>query len=140
MGWRSGDNLLAIEKRCILQAMVRTNTNRKYAADILGITRRKLGYRIAKYGLEADIAAIQFQVDTGSATLPRQMAKVRGAPTPSSRVGVSPKSECGDDQVGDSTPTEQHAPDGSVGCPEFSAIVADLGAVLPEGFIALDRC
>ncbi len=88
------ESLEAIEKRCILQAMVRTNTNQKNAANILGITRRKLGYRIAKYGLEGEIAEIQFQASTGSVTPRRQMAKVRRAPTPASHVGASPKSEC----------------------------------------------
>ena len=87
------ESLEAIEKRCILQAMARTNANRKYAADILGITRRKLGYRIVKYGLEAEIAAIQFEVGRGPATPRRQMAKVRSAPNSSSSVGASPKSE-----------------------------------------------
>ncbi len=92
-GLAGEESLEAIEKRCILQAMVRTNANQKSAADILGITRRKLGYRIAKYALEGEIAAIQFQVGTGPATPRRQVAKVRGTPTPSSRVGASPKSE-----------------------------------------------
>jgi transcriptional regulator with PAS, ATPase and Fis domain len=87
------ESLEAIEKRCILQAMVRTNTNRKSAADILGITRRKLGYRIAKYGLEDDIEAIQVQIGTGPATPRRQMVKVRGTPTPPPRVGASSESE-----------------------------------------------
>jgi transcriptional regulator with GAF, ATPase, and Fis domain len=87
------ESLEMIEKRCILQAMMRTNANRKGAADILGITRRTLGYRITKYGLEDDIAAIQFQVSTGSTTPRRQMAKVRGASTSSPGVGASSKIE-----------------------------------------------
>jgi two-component system response regulator AtoC len=51
-----------IEQRCILQAMERTRYNRTRAAQILGITRRTLGYRIQKYDLvdrlerEADVA------------------------------------------------------------------------------------
>jgi transcriptional regulator with PAS, ATPase and Fis domain len=93
-GLAGEESLEAIEKRCILQAMVRTNANQKSAADILGITRRKLGYRIAKYGLEREIAEIQYQAGTGPATPRRQMAKVRGASTPSSRVGTSPKGDC----------------------------------------------
>ena len=41
-----------IEMDCILQALAKTNHNRTQAARLLGITRRRLGYRIAKYGLE----------------------------------------------------------------------------------------
>jgi two-component system response regulator AtoC len=40
-----------IERRCILQAMARTRYNRTRAAQLLGITRRTLGYRIQKYAL-----------------------------------------------------------------------------------------
>ncbi|MCG8590959.1 MAG: hypothetical protein MJE66_16840, partial [Proteobacteria bacterium] len=48
-----------IEMRCILQAMARTAFNRTRAAQLLGITRRTLGYRIAKYGLEDDLEAMR---------------------------------------------------------------------------------
>ncbi|MCX7016048.1 MAG: sigma-54 dependent transcriptional regulator [Candidatus Sumerlaeota bacterium] len=41
-----------IEKRCILNALRRANNNHTRAAKLLGITRRTLGYRIQKYGLE----------------------------------------------------------------------------------------
>ena len=47
-----GETLEEIEMRCILQAMKKTGFNRTRAARILGVTRRTLGYRIAKYGLE----------------------------------------------------------------------------------------
>jgi len=42
-----------VEKRCILNALRRTNNNHTRAAKLLGITRRTLGYRMQKYGLEA---------------------------------------------------------------------------------------
>jgi DNA-binding NtrC family response regulator len=52
---RPGDpqTLQGLEERCILQALARTGGNRTRAARLLGITRRTLGYRIRKYGLEA---------------------------------------------------------------------------------------
>jgi two-component system NtrC family response regulator len=45
------NTLEGIEQRCILQAMARTHYNRTRAAQLLGITRRTLGYRIQKYDL-----------------------------------------------------------------------------------------
>jgi DNA-binding NtrC family response regulator len=45
------NTLEGIERRCILQAMARTRYNRTRAAQLLGITRRTLGYRIQKYQL-----------------------------------------------------------------------------------------
>lgn len=45
-----------IEKRCILSALEKTRYNHTRAAAHLGITRRTLGYRIQKYGLEGIIA------------------------------------------------------------------------------------
>jgi len=45
------ETLEDIEMRCIVQAMERTGYNRTRAAQLLGITRRTLGYRINKYGL-----------------------------------------------------------------------------------------
>jgi two-component system response regulator AtoC len=45
------NTLESIEQRCILQAMARTDYNRTRAAQLLGITRRTLGYRIQKYDL-----------------------------------------------------------------------------------------
>jgi DNA-binding NtrC family response regulator len=47
--------LQGLEQRCILQALARTGGNRTRAARLLGITRRTLGYRIRKYGLEAQL-------------------------------------------------------------------------------------
>ncbi|MGI8907850.1 MAG: sigma-54-dependent transcriptional regulator [Candidatus Sumerlaeaceae bacterium] len=48
-------HLEEIEKRCILSALEKTRYNHTRAAAHLGITRRTLGYRIQKYGLEAQI-------------------------------------------------------------------------------------
>jgi len=45
-----------IEKQAILNALEKTNYNYTRAAAHLGITRRTLGYRIKKYGLESVIA------------------------------------------------------------------------------------
>jgi len=50
-----GRTLEDIEMRCILQAMVRTGYNQTRAAQLLGITRRTLGYRIRKYDLVEQI-------------------------------------------------------------------------------------
>jgi transcriptional regulator with PAS, ATPase and Fis domain len=52
-----GDNmhLEEIEKRCILSALEKTRYNYTRAAAHLGITRRTLGYRIQKYGLDHHI-------------------------------------------------------------------------------------
>jgi transcriptional regulator with PAS, ATPase and Fis domain len=41
-----------VEKACLLQALEKTGGNRTRAARILSITRRTLGYRLRKYGLE----------------------------------------------------------------------------------------
>lgn len=41
-----------IEKRCLLAALEKTNGNRTRASALLGITRRTLGYRLKKYGLD----------------------------------------------------------------------------------------
>jgi transcriptional regulator with GAF, ATPase, and Fis domain len=57
------------EVHCILQALGRTSMNRTRAAQLLGITRRTLGYRIRKYRLEDLI-----QQATGVASA-RSMAK-----------------------------------------------------------------
>ena len=47
--------LEAIEQRCLLQAMMKTGGNKSKAARILGISRRKLSYRLSKYGLDGKI-------------------------------------------------------------------------------------
>ncbi len=44
-----------IEKNSILHVMVKQNFNRTRAAQLLGVTRRTLGYRIKKYGLEGEL-------------------------------------------------------------------------------------
>src|SRR5215471_15191793 len=51
--------LEAIEQRMILQALERTHCNRTEAARLLGVTRRTLGYRIRKYGLEPSIDGLR---------------------------------------------------------------------------------
>jgi len=48
----SGDSLESVEIRCIRQALHKTGGNRTRAAQLLGLTRRALGYRIQKYGLD----------------------------------------------------------------------------------------
>ncbi|MBX3728408.1 MAG: sigma-54-dependent Fis family transcriptional regulator [Candidatus Sumerlaeia bacterium] len=49
-----GASLEEIEQRCLLAALRRTGGNRTRAAELLGITRRTLGYRLRKYGLEEE--------------------------------------------------------------------------------------
>ena len=46
-----------IEKRCLLQALEKTGGNRTRAARLLGVTRRTLGYRLRKHGLEDEADA-----------------------------------------------------------------------------------
>jgi transcriptional regulator with GAF, ATPase, and Fis domain len=50
-----------IEMRCILQAMRKTGFNRTRAAELLGVTRRTLGYRISKYGLETELERLRVE-------------------------------------------------------------------------------
>jgi transcriptional regulator with PAS, ATPase and Fis domain len=50
------DTLESIEISSILQAVEKADYNRTRAAQLLGVTRRTLGYRIEKYGL-ADVLA-----------------------------------------------------------------------------------
>jgi transcriptional regulator with GAF, ATPase, and Fis domain len=61
-GGGEAETLEQIEMRCILQAMTKTGFNRTRAAQLLGVTRRTLGYRIAKYGLEDEIASRRAQL------------------------------------------------------------------------------
>jgi DNA-binding NtrC family response regulator len=56
--------LEAIEQRMILQALGRTHGNRTEAARLLGVTRRTLGYRIRKYGLETSIDSLRADAHT----------------------------------------------------------------------------
>jgi DNA-binding NtrC family response regulator len=58
----SARTLEEIEMDCILQALDKTNHNRTQAARLLGITRRRLGYRISKYGLEERLREAQESV------------------------------------------------------------------------------
>ncbi len=44
-----------IEKACLLQALEKTRGNRTRAARLLQITRRTLGYRLRKFGLEEEV-------------------------------------------------------------------------------------
>ena len=61
-------SLERIEVESILRALARTDGNQTEAAALLGTTRRTLGYRIQKYGLQQQIAE---QIS------PRTLAKVR---------------------------------------------------------------
>jgi transcriptional regulator with GAF, ATPase, and Fis domain len=74
-----------IEKRSILQAMVRQDFNQTQAARLLGLTRRTLGYRIAKYGLKDELERQRLDPHTPQRA---GMAKVRPAePVPSAHAG-----------------------------------------------------
>ena len=78
--------LEAIEKRSILQAMAKQDFNRTRAARLLGVTRRTLGYRIAKYDLGDELERLFLEP---VATRRAGMAKTRPASQPpSSRSGV----------------------------------------------------
>jgi len=48
-----------IEMKCITQAMTKTGHNRTRAANLLGVTRRTLSYRIGKYGLEEELERLR---------------------------------------------------------------------------------
>ena len=45
--------------KCITQAMTKTGHNRTRAANLLGVTRRTLSYRIGKYGLEEELERLR---------------------------------------------------------------------------------
>ncbi|MCH2185186.1 sigma-54 dependent transcriptional regulator [Myxococcota bacterium] len=62
-GSEEEETLDAIERRTILQTLHRTHYNRSQAARLLGVTRRTLGYRIRKYGLDETIEAHQEVLD-----------------------------------------------------------------------------
>jgi two-component system NtrC family response regulator len=49
-----GLTLDELEKRMITRTLARVDNNRTRAARLLGVTRRVLGYRIAKFGLDQD--------------------------------------------------------------------------------------
>jgi DNA-binding NtrC family response regulator len=58
-----GATLEEIERRCLAQALLRTSFNRTHAARLLGITRRTLGYRLRKYGLEDELVVLRASRD-----------------------------------------------------------------------------
>jgi len=47
-----GDDLKAIEKKAIIEAIKKTGGNKKQASELLGISLRKLYYKIKEYGIE----------------------------------------------------------------------------------------
>lgn len=51
LGERSDLSLAAMERDLIMEALRRSNDNRKMAADLLGISERKLYYRLTEYRL-----------------------------------------------------------------------------------------
>ena len=53
------ETLEDIEMKCITQAMTKTGHNRTRAANLLGVTRRTLSYRISKYGLEEELERLR---------------------------------------------------------------------------------
>lgn len=59
-----------IEMNCILQTLRKTHYNRTRAAKLLGITRRRLGYRIVKYGLEQGLDETQQAAESFQEVLP----------------------------------------------------------------------
>jgi DNA-binding NtrC family response regulator len=69
---RSGlpQTLEEIEMNCILQTLHKTHYNRTRAAKLLGITRRRLGYRIVKYGLEQSLDQAQRAEESLQEALP----------------------------------------------------------------------
>ncbi|MFP6639949.1 MAG: sigma-54 dependent transcriptional regulator [Myxococcota bacterium] len=68
-----------IEMRCIVQAMVKTGFNRTRAANVLGVTRRTLSYRIGKYGLEDELSRLQTDPDAPG-DLPKSVYEPESAP------------------------------------------------------------
>ena len=48
-----------MEKRSILNALRKTGANYTRAARLLGVTRRTLGYRVKKYGLDDTVSEIK---------------------------------------------------------------------------------
>jgi DNA-binding NtrC family response regulator len=62
-----------IERRCLAQALVKTDFNRTHAARLLGITRRTLGYRLRKYGLDDELQIVR----VSHAARPRQPLRAR---------------------------------------------------------------
>jgi DNA-binding NtrC family response regulator len=75
-GAEDGATLEEIERRCLAQALIKTEFNRTRAARLLGITRRTLGYRLRKYGLEDELAVAR----VSEAARPREVLRVRPNP------------------------------------------------------------
>jgi transcriptional regulator with PAS, ATPase and Fis domain len=74
-GDEEGGTLEEIERRCLAQALVKTDYNRTRAARLLGITRRTLGYRLRKYGLEDELEILRLS----NAPAPREPLRVRAS-------------------------------------------------------------
>lgn len=53
-GCRLDDVLAEVERRLIMQALARTSSVKKAAAEVLGITFRSMRYRLNKLGIEAE--------------------------------------------------------------------------------------
>jgi DNA-binding NtrC family response regulator len=70
----------AIEQRTILQALARTGYNRSEAARLLGVTRRTLGYRIDKFGLDEMIDRLRTGARASEAPARPVMRRVRPRP------------------------------------------------------------
>jgi two-component system NtrC family response regulator len=76
-----------IEIGCIMQAMAKTGHNRTQAADLLGVSRRTLGYRIEKYGLTDPLIQVRrasmMKSTRSLSDLPRAAAGDKSNPEPS---------------------------------------------------------
>jgi DNA-binding NtrC family response regulator len=76
-----------IEIGCIMQAMAKTGHNRTQAADLLGVSRRTLGYRIEKYGLTERLIQVRrasmMKSTRSLSDLPRAAAGDKSNPEPS---------------------------------------------------------
>jgi DNA-binding NtrC family response regulator len=75
-GAEDGATLEEIERRCLAQALIKTEFNRTRAARLLGITRRTLGYRLRKYGLEDELAVAR----VSETARPREVLRARPHP------------------------------------------------------------
>jgi DNA-binding NtrC family response regulator len=71
-----------IEMRCILQAMRKTGFNRTRAAELLGVTRRTLGYRISKYQLEGELDRLRVEGGEGEESRLSDLGDSGGPPHP----------------------------------------------------------
>ncbi len=60
---RPRQSLEEMEIDAIMDALRRAHFNRTHAAQILGVTRRTLGYRIEKYDLEGQIEALKKKIE-----------------------------------------------------------------------------